>query len=57
MRKIAAHPLLVRRLYSDDQVSDIARKAFAHGLFGGAATVRTPGPSVHPTLSSLALMP
>ncbi|KAK9838506.1 hypothetical protein WJX81_003780 [Elliptochloris bilobata] len=34
MRKIAQHPLLVRRVFSDKQVVAIAKLAYARGLFG-----------------------
>lgn len=40
LRKIAQHPLLIRHLYDDAVVQEIAKKAFGMQLFGGNATLR-----------------
>ncbi|KAG1655262.1 hypothetical protein FOA52_009819 [Chlamydomonas sp. UWO 241] len=38
LRKVAQHPLLVRNLYSDEQIARMAELSSEHGLFGGNCT-------------------
>ncbi|XP_002960048.2 protein CHROMATIN REMODELING 19 [Selaginella moellendorffii] len=39
LRKLANHPLLVRRIYTNNDVEKLAKRCFQHGIFGSECTL------------------